>query len=241
MAASSFWTRVAPAITLFLLVLSLYLIWQALNLPTEAELIPIARTYFEKYGLITVFVGALFEGLFLIGIYLPGTFLILLGILLANGDLTRLVELWIVIITGLMISYSIDFALGKYGWYRLFVVYGLREQLKKARKRLSSRGLSAIFTSFWQINIAALTATAAGTLQFSFIKFVVCAICAAAAWMAFWITVITLLGPAAVALVNLRFILFALILWITWLTFIAWYDSRPKTQSKKLRTKKRQS
>jgi membrane protein DedA with SNARE-associated domain len=219
---------------LLLIVLSLYLVWLALDLPTETELVPIARAYFEKYGLLTVFLGALGEGFFLIGLYLPGTFLILIGILLAGDDLGQLVRLWAVIVAGLVCSYSIDYAMGKFGWYRLFVAYGLREPLDKARARLAARGVSAIFTSFWQINIAALTATAAGILQFSYLKFLICAACAAAAWMAFWMTIIKSLGPAALALVNLRFIIFALIIWITWLAFVAWRQGR---QDKVLRPK----
>lgn len=220
------WKTLAPAVTLLLIVISCLLIWQALNLRSEDELIPIARAYFQRFGLITVFFGALGEGLFLFGLYFPGTFIILLGILLASEDLGRIVTVWAIIIAGLLCSYSIDYALGKFGWYRLLVAYGLREQLDKARERLASHGARAIFTSFWQINIASLTATAAGILQFSFAKFIVCAACAAGIWMAFWITIIVLLGPSALALVNLRFIIFALILWITWLTFVAWRKGR---------------
>lgn len=224
--SSIFWRTLAPAVTLLLIIVSFFLLLQALNFPTESELIPVAKLYFQKYGLITVFFGALGEGLFLFGLYFPGTFIILLGVLLAAGNVAQLVSLWLVIIAGLTLSYSIDYILGKYGWYRLLVSFGLRVALDKARARLSSRGLSAIFTSFWQINIASLTATAAGILGFRYATFILSAVSAAAIWMAFWITVISALGPSALALVNLRFIIAVLIIWITWLAVVTWVQSR---------------
>jgi membrane protein DedA with SNARE-associated domain len=220
------WRTLAPAVTVLLIVVSLYLVWQAFHFPAETELIPVARAYFKEYGLVTVFFGALGEGLFLIGLYLPGTFVMLLGILFAGSNPARIVQVWAVIITGLVCAYAIDYAMGRFGWYRLFVAYGLRDSLEKARERLATRGISAVFTSFWQINIASLTATAAGTLQFPFPKFIICAACAAAAWMAFWVTIIVSLGPSALELVNLRFIIFALILWITWLALGSWLKAR---------------
>lgn len=224
------WRVLAPAVTTLLIVLSFYVLLRAFDFPTETELIPIARTYFEKYGLVTVFIGALGEGIFLFGLYFPGTFVILLGVLLAAGDIARLFSLWLVIVAGLTLSYSIDFLLGRYGWYRLFVSFGLRDALDRSREKLASRGLSAVLTSFWQINIAALIATAAGILRFRYPSFIICAAGAAGLWMAFWMTVITALGPSAMALVNLRFILAVLILWIGWLAFAIWYQDRRKRE-----------
>ena len=220
------WKTLAPTAVTLLIVISLLLVWQAFDFPSASELVPIAKIYFDKYGLIAVFFGALLEGLFLIGLYLPGTFVVVLGILLANGDPTRVVQVWAVTVSGLVCAYSIDYALGRYGGYKLLVAYGLRESLDKARTRLAARGASAIFTSFWQINIASLTATAAGILRFSYGSFLLCAASAAALWMAFWVTIIVSLGPSALALVNLRFIIVALVLWITWLTLATWLKAR---------------
>jgi membrane protein DedA with SNARE-associated domain len=226
------WKPLAPAVTGLLLVISFYLFWEAFNFPTETELVPIAKTYFDRYGLVSVFFGALGEGIFLVGLYLPGTFVILLGILLAGNDWSHIIKVWAVIVAGLGCAYSIDYGLGKYGWYKLLVAYGLAGPLSKARTRLASRGAGAIFTSFWQINIASLTATAAGILGFSFPKFILCAMCAAALWMAFWVTIIVSLGTSALALVNLRFIVLALIFWISWLGLVAWRKSRLEKKPK---------
>src|SRR5687768_6751534 len=55
-----------PIIFLFVFA-SLYFVWKLLDLPSEDVLLGIARSYFERYGLITVFIGAFIEGLLLIG------------------------------------------------------------------------------------------------------------------------------------------------------------------------------
>ena len=138
-----FWRASAPGLICLAIVLLLYVFWQTAGIPSEAELIPLARAYFNEYGLVTVFVGAVAEGLLLIGIYLPGTFIILLGVILANGDPGRLVVIWAVTIAGLLCSYTANYAMGRFGWYRLLVAYGLKESLEKARRRHAPRRAGA--------------------------------------------------------------------------------------------------
>lgn len=231
-----FWKTLAPTIAFLLIVVSLAVAWKAFNLPSAVELVPVAKIYFDRFGRIAVFFGALGEGIFLVGLYLPGTFVILLGILFAAGNFAAVAQVWAITVAGLVCAYSADYAMGRYGWYKLLAAYGLSESLEKARAKLAARGASAIFTSFWQINIASVTATAAGTLRFSYGRFIICAAAAAAIWMAFWVTIIVSLGPSALELVDLRFIVFALILWLTWLTLATWFRARHSTHAGKAET-----
>ena len=193
---------------------SLYLVWIVLDLPPEKELISIAKGYFDKYGLVTVFVSAIFEGLLLIGWYFPGTFVIVLALLLAGNNVLQVAEIAALAVAGLVVAYSVNYFVGIYGWYRLFIAFGLKEPLEKARLRLTKYGLSAIFTTYWQFNLASLVSTAAGILQLSFMKFLGYSVAAAMLWMAFWSSLIFISGQAALALVNLRFIVLAIIGWI---------------------------
>ena len=193
---------------------SLYLIWIVLELPPEKELVSIAKGYFDKYGLVTVFVSAIFEGLLLIGWYFPGTFVVVLALLLAGNNVLQVAEIAALAVAGLVVAYTVNYIVGKYGWYQLFIAFGLREPLEKAKLRLTKYGLSAIFTTYWQINLASLVSTAAGILQFSFFKFLTYSAVAAACWMTFWSSLIFVSGQAALALVNLRFIVLAIIGWI---------------------------
>jgi membrane protein DedA with SNARE-associated domain len=75
--------------------------------------------------------------------------------------------------------------------------------------------LSAIFTTYWQINLASLTSTAAGILRFPLVPFVIFSSSATVLWIGFWSTAIYFLGQAAMTLVGLRLALVVIALWIS--------------------------
>ena len=193
---------------------SLYLVWKILDLPPEAELIEIARAYFEKYGLVTVLVSAIIEGLLLIGWYYPGSLVILLGVIFAGKNIPHVIEVVSVVTLGLFIAYIINFFLGKYGWYRLLLAFGLKEPLENAQHRLIKYGLSGIFISYWQPNLAALASTAAGILHFSFRKFLLYSLVSVVTWNIFWGTLVYFLGEASLSFVGLKFAFIAIGIWI---------------------------
>lgn len=193
-----------------------YIAWRFFGLPPQEELVEIARYYFDKYGLAILLVSALIEGTVLVGWYYPGSLVIFLGVILAGKDVPRVVEAVIVITAGLFFAYVFNFLLGKYGWYRLLLKFGLREALEDAKARVVRHGLPAIFMSYWQPNLAALVATSAGILDFSFKKFLAYSLVAALVWNTFWGTLVYIIGERALSLVGLRFILLAIFLWIAY-------------------------
>ncbi|HEY7460013.1 MAG TPA: hypothetical protein VH765_14810 [Xanthobacteraceae bacterium] len=200
---------------IFLLVFaSLYFVWELLDLPPEDVLIAIAKDFFIQYGLITVLIGAFIEGLLLIGWYFPGAIVILAALILAGDDVWRAAQVLTATVIGLSFAYFVNFLLGKYGWYRLLVAFGLHEGLERAKARLTKYGLSAILTTYWQINLASLTSTAAGILHFPVTRFLVISIAACTGWIAFWGGMIFYLGQAATALVSLRVIISVIAAWI---------------------------
>ena len=64
------------------------------------------------------------------------------------------------------------------------------------------------------MNLASLTSTAAGILQFPAAKFVIISVAACVAWITFWGSMIFFLGQAATALVSLRVIIAVIAAWI---------------------------
>ncbi len=107
-----------------------------------------------------------------------------------------------------------NFFAGKYGWYRLLLAFGLREPLDNAQRRLTKYGLSAIFTTYWQANVASCISTAAGILQFPVARFVAYSVLAEAMWASLWATLIYLLGRAALTLAGFRMVLVLILIWI---------------------------
>jgi membrane protein DedA with SNARE-associated domain len=108
----------------------------------------------------------------------------------------------------------VNFLVGRHGWYRLLLAFGLKDSLDTAQQWLLKYGLSAIFTTYWQINLASLTSTAAGILRFPLVPFVLLSSGATLLWIAFWSTTIYFLGQAAMTLVGLRLALVMIASWI---------------------------
>ena len=92
--------------------------------------------------------------------------MIIFALVLAGPDPARVALVAATAGFGLFCAYVTNFFAGKYGWYRLLLAFGLREPLDNAQKRLTRYGLSAIFTTYWQANLASCISTAAGILQF---------------------------------------------------------------------------
>ncbi len=124
--------------------------------------------------------------------------------------------------SGLLGAYVTNFFAGKYGWYRLLLAFGLREPLENAQRRLTKYGLSAIFTTYWQANLASCISTAAGILQFPPGRFLAYSLVAEALWATLWASIIFFLGSAALALVGFRMILFLIMLWIAGRLIYRW-------------------
>lgn len=221
---STFLKRIALPFLFLGLAVSLYGIWRMLDLPTQEELIEIARAYFERYGLIIVLASALIEGLLLVGWYYPGGLVIFLGVILAGEDETKVAAIILLVTLGLFLGYLINYFLGKYGWYRLLLAFGLKGPLENAEKRLARHGVGAVFLTCWQPNLAALTSTAAGILHFSFRTFALYSLIATFLGSAFWGTLVYLLGEAALSLPGLNFILVTIAVWIA---FRLWRKEDP--------------
>lgn len=185
-------------------------------MPSEPELIVLAKSYFEKYGLLTVLISATIEGLILVGFYYPGSLVIFLGVIFAGRNIIDLLQVVSVVSLGLFTSYLINFYLGKYGWYKLLLVFGLKEPLEKAKASLNKYGLSSILLSYWQPNIAALVATAAGILHFSVPKFFLYSFVAVISWNTFWGGLVYFLGEKSLNLVGPKFIFIVVIAWIAY-------------------------
>ncbi len=203
---------------LFLLAvfLSLILLWGIFNLPSQGELIEIARSYFARYGLVTVFVSSILEGMLFAGWYYPGSLVIFLGVIFAGKNIFDVAVVVALVTTGLYLAYIFDYILGKYGWYRLFLRIGFQGTIDSAQERLSKYGAGAIGLTYWHPNFAGLTATAAGILRFPLKKFLIFSLAAAIFWDAFWGTLVYLLGEAALSLMGVRFALILLGIWIFW-------------------------
>ncbi|MEO8637993.1 MAG: VTT domain-containing protein [Candidatus Taylorbacteria bacterium] len=184
-----------PLILLFAY-LSMVLLWKVFHFPSPDELTEIARRYFEMYGLWIVFVSALIEGFLIIGQYFPGGFVIFIGVVAARGNIFSVIEVLVVVGIAFFISYYLNYLMGRYGWYKIFLKFGLRNPIERAEEKLSRHTLTAILGSYWEPNLASITATAAGILRIKTEKFLVGSLLGIIIWNTFWGIVVYFIGEA---------------------------------------------
>lgn len=168
---------------LFLLIIfsSYVAAWKLFGLSSTEELTEIIKAWFDTYGLPIVFLSSVVEGILLVGSYFPGAFVLFLAVILSDSILQA--ALVVLIITlGLFLGHVFNYTLGKYGWYKLLVRFGLKNAVEQARERLVNKGSVAIFLSYWSPSVGALTDTAAGILRMPFKKFLLYSFIAVTLW-----------------------------------------------------------
>lgn len=201
---------VSAGVLLLIAYASLAIFWLGLGLPTGEELVSRIREWFDAYGYPVVLISSFLEALLLIGLYYPGSFVIFIGVILAKTPAQAAAVVALVSI-GFLAAALVNYALGKYGWYRLLVRFGLTEALARAKERVERHAFKALVTSTAIPNFLALTATAAGILFFPFARFLLFVIPAIILWNTLWGTIVYLLGDAALVLLGGKAILFAIL------------------------------
>ncbi len=203
---------------------SLILIWRILDLPPDDVLIQMVTGYFMKYGLVTVLLASIIEGMLLVGVYIPGGMVIFLGVITAAGNPRHATLSVIMTIIGLSLAYIFNYFLGKYGWYKVLLRFGLGESLTKAENNFAKNGYKSMYMTYWQPNFASLTSTGAGILRADFKKFFTHSLIATILWCAFWGTTAYVMGDKV--LTYLGPVFFAVML--GWIISIIWGHYKAK-------------
>lgn len=202
----------------FLLVtFSLRLLWLVFHLPPADVFALQIGGWLHEYGLPIVFLSAIAEGMLLVGGYFPGIFIISISVILARSPYEAFIAV-VVGSAGLMVAHVANYLLGRYGWYRLLVAFGLSHSVATAKDRLERRGPMAIFLSYWMPSLASLTDTAAGIIAMPFRRFLLFSV----AGVIFWDSLVGLflyyLGDKAFALISPN----GTDIWIVALVVVLW-------------------
>ena len=188
-------------------------------MPPQNEIIEIAKEYFNTYGIWIVLISAFIEGTLLLGLYYPGSIVIVLGVILSNGDIKMVFLVVLVASLGIFTAYIVDYFLGKYGWYKLLVKFGLKDQIESAKNKLEKYELRVIFLSYWHPNFAAVISTAAGILKLSFRRFVIHSALILLAWNVLWGSIAYFFGEVALRIIGFRFVFVIAVFWIGYVLF----------------------
>lgn len=205
------------AIPLGLLVLSLTynLLWAVFKLPKDEELINSISKILSQHGMWIIFISALIEGVLIAGNYFPGGLVVFLGVLAVRNNLSRVAFVILQVTLAFLSAYSINYCLGKFGWYKLLIKFGYQAQLESAKQKLEKYSFKAIILSYFHPNLGALISTSAGILKMDFKKFILESLIIAAFWNIVWGTVVYFFGKKALNLaLNLKYLIPIAVLWI---------------------------
>ena len=183
----------AVPIALLVVYLLVFFVWRLLGLPADEKLVAAVKDWFDEYGLWVVLISAIVEGTLILGQYYPGGIVIFLGVITAGHDIPRVIAVVAIVSLAFFIGYTIDYFVGKYGWYRLFLKFGFGKGLQNAQTKLQKHELSAVIFSYWEPNLASITATAAGVLQIPLRRFQIKSIIGILVWNTFWGTLVAAL------------------------------------------------
>lgn len=218
-----------PALFWFSLIAILAIIWKLLDLPTDTEMAQIVSDWIAQYGLLIVFVGSLLETILFVGFYFPGSVIIFLGVALSPDPFNAFLAV-LAVSAGMLAGYTINYLLGKYGWYRIFLKLGMKSGVENAQIKMQRNELRYIFYTYWNPGLASFTSTAAGILQLHYKRFLILMLLAIAVWNTFWGVLVYSLGESALMLLNFTLVLKVIAVWVVFeIGLLVWKKFFKKT------------
>lgn len=193
------------------------------KLPPAAELIAIITGFYATYGYLIVFLSGFIEAIFLLGFYFPGSAAILLGAVTAKSGAVSLPMIILLGTIGLTLGYSLNYALGKYGWYKILEKFGVHPALNEAQKKLEQHKYKALMLGYISPNSGSLLSTAAGILKLPFRQFLIMTSVSQLFWSSVWGIIAYIFGATFVELFLKYFsviVTSVIVVWVLWKVFL---------------------
>lgn len=215
-------------LTLLVIYTSLAIAWRVFSFPSPDVLAEIVGGWFDRYGIPALFFSSMLEGLLLIGSYFPGVFVIFLGVLVADSPMEASIAVTVCTL-GLVLAHVLNYVLGKYGWYKILIKFGMGEAVEQSRLKLEKRGFWAIPLSYWLPSVGALTNTAAGIMRLSFRKFFAYSLASSVFWYTLVGFIVYISGEGALEIAgggSANIYVFGVI--VAWILILLIYDHKNK-------------
>lgn len=160
-------------IIFFFLLYGLLLYFLRNRIPDAPVIINMIGKLYGTYGYDLIFLGALLEGTFVVGFYVPGSLIVLMGAALARSGVVSFPLVILFGTLGLTLGYTINYLLGRYGWYKLLKGFGFEKGIVIAEKKLNRYQDKALFIGYIMPSTGSLLSTASGIMKVPFKKFVI--------------------------------------------------------------------
>jgi membrane protein DedA with SNARE-associated domain len=194
-------------------------LYRVFGLPSPSELVTLIVKWFNLYGYWLLLLAAFLEGLFVIGMYFPGSLAIALAIYSLGKTPIDLFYIGIISFFAFMLSNFLNYYLGKYGYYKFLLLIGKKDIINKMQVSMNKNGNKTFFITGFFPNFIAITSVCAGISKLNFIKTISLLFFS----LLFWVTVWTIVGSIIIKRVNLQdnnqslYILAAIFLWAVYL------------------------
>lgn len=100
-------------ISAFIFYIFIVILWRSGVIPSPTEVFGWLEGLFSVFGLKILFLAAFLEGLVFVGLYFPGSTIILLSVVLSDGKPLTLVSVSLVVTFALMITSGINYLFGR--------------------------------------------------------------------------------------------------------------------------------
>lgn len=121
------------ALIFYLVVL---ILWNFNLIPAPIEITNFLENLYESYGLITLSIASLLEGIVYVGLYFLGSTIIIIAVLFSDGTFITFLNISLIVALSLTIASVINYVLGRH-----IISRPLRETKEIKKKRQMSKGL----------------------------------------------------------------------------------------------------
>lgn len=104
---------IVPVTALIFYILILIL-WKSGNIPSPTGIYVALETLYQSHGILGLIIATLLEGLVYLGLYFPGSSIILLSVVLSDGSVGNLTTISTIVALTLTLTALINYSIGKY-------------------------------------------------------------------------------------------------------------------------------
>jgi hypothetical protein len=108
-----------------------FILWKLSFIPSPSGIFIFLENLYNNYGLFGLFIASFLEGIVYFGLYFPGSFIIILSVILSNGSFISLFLISLVVAGALTLTSIINYILGKNIVRGKKIILGNRKILSK--------------------------------------------------------------------------------------------------------------
>lgn len=181
-----------------------------------ASFIKTIENIYANFGYPLIFFGAFLESMFLIGLLVPGSVVLLTGAALSRTGVIDFPYVFILGTSGLITGYAVNYFLGKYGWYHILFFLGLQKGVDAGKHKLKKQGIKTLFLGYFFPGSGSLFSTASGILKMDFKKFILVSVAAQCFWSLVWGVIAYFFGIELVGFIIKYFVFVVLGIAAVW-------------------------